>query len=87
MGQHRAVTIITRPPGYRGGMRPLRVLTYSTLGAILLGVTLGLALAAGTAFLVTGIWPWSAVAPQPCPRIFPSPSPDPLDSQWRPVTP
>lgn len=84
MGHHRAITIITRPPGYRGGARPLRVLAYSTAGAILLGVTLGLALAAGTAFLVTGVWPWSAVPPRPCPQIAVTPSPDPLDSQWVP---
>lgn len=82
MGHHRAVTIITRPPGYRGGVRPLRVLTFSTLGALALGFLLGLALAAGVAALV--IRP-----PLPCPQIQISPgpdlSPDPLDSQWEPM--
>lgn len=81
MGHHRAVTIITRPPGYRGGARPLRVLTFSTLGAMLIGAAIGFLLAAGVAALVIR-------APAPCPQIQISPgpdiSPDPLDSQWVP---
>lgn len=81
MGHHRAVTIITRPPGYHGQARRAWRLTWSTLAAVLGGILLGIALSAGIALLVIR-------APVPCPQIQVSPgpdiSPDPLDSQWVP---
>lgn len=82
MGLHQAVTIITRPPGYRGQARRAWRLTWPALAAMLGGVLIGVLLSAGVALLV--IRPAA-----PCPRIYmvprPDLSPDPLDSQWAPM--
>lgn len=79
MGQHQAVTIITRPPGYRGGIRPLRVLTYSTFAAMCAGMLVGFALFVVLHLAATSLWPWETPAPVPCPQIIPL---SPLDNQW-----
>lgn len=82
MGLHQAVTIITRPPGYRGHARLAWRLAWPTLAAVLGGVLIGVLLSAGVALLV--IRPAA-----PCPQVYlvPGPdfSPDPLDNQWQPM--